>query len=56
MFSYDHIWLMGQVRRGLDFWLGVRRSNSVSWSEKWKCNFCKFKNNCSQAIKPNPEE
>lgn len=56
MFSYDHIWLMGQVRRGLDFWLGVRCSNSVSWSEKWKCNFCKFKNNCSQAIKPNPEE
>ncbi|MCL7027186.1 hypothetical protein MKW94_016997 [Papaver nudicaule] len=46
-FTYDHTWLIGQIKYCLEFWLGEREADFVPQEERWKCRSCKFASVCS---------
>ena len=45
-FTFRPQWLNFQVQSSLDYWHGQRKARGVSNSERWKCRFCEFRNNC----------
>ncbi len=45
-FSHSPQWLRFQVKSSLDYWYGQRAARGVPRSERWKCRFCDFQDQC----------
>ncbi|TNE43465.1 MAG: hypothetical protein EP343_33505 [Deltaproteobacteria bacterium] len=46
IFPYSNAWLHHQVKTGLRYWQGERDARGVPRSERWKCRFCNFQDDC----------
>lgn len=46
IFPFSKNWLQHQVKTSLSYWRGQREARGVPRSERWKCRFCNFQNDC----------
>lgn len=50
--EYDEGWMMGELRKRLEFWEGSRPAVGVDMeSASWKCGSCQFKDICTWRLK-----
>ena len=48
-FDYNKNWLARQLKQCLPFWHGQRVAQGVSYADRWKCRYCKFRTQCPVA-------
>ena len=44
--AYDEDWLLKNVQKFEEYWLGQRFAQGVDIEDAWKCSMCSFADNC----------